>query len=130
MTYVSKRSVSRRARILARLRFAIYAVNEDFSDERILELTRGTLMRARIEFQVDKDRLKEALRAQCMEAKLLLRFYITDKAGYHQRVVGEMGLRSHSPSGNAYDRRKYWRHPVRHSRTHLWCPVFVPRVTT
>jgi len=129
MTYVSKRSVSRRARILARLRFAIYATS-DASDETVLRLTHGSFMRTRIEFQVDWDRLKEAFRAQCIEAKLLLGFYITDKAGYHQRVVGEMGLRAHRPGGNAYDRRKYWRHPVRHSRTHLWCPVFVPRVTT
>lgn len=44
-----------------------------------------------------------------------------------KRLIGEIGLRSHRPGGNARDRRQYWRHPVRHSPIHLWNPAYQSR---
>jgi len=77
------------------------------------------------EFCVTIQDLKHAIRLQFREFALVVRLWL---AGWHprRRLVGNIGLRAHGPGGNAYDRRQYWRHPVRHSRIHLWYPAFVP----
>ena len=59
---------------------------------------------------------------------LILRAWMMEKMkGKRSRLIGELGLRSHRPGGNARNRRQYYRHPVRHSPIHLWTLAYNPR---
>jgi len=109
-------------RIVARLRSALLDTQE--ADEALLRATKGTLLRARVEWRVAVTDLGKAIKGELNALKLAIHLWWISLFIRHKRLIGEMGLRAHRPGGNAYDRRQHYRHPVRHSVIHLWRPAF------
>lgn len=118
------------ARVIERLRLisGIWEITGD--DKQLLSMTEGTFLYHRAEFYVAIEDLKSAIWRQFRDPALLIRlWWIGLGENRHRRLIGEIGLCAHRPGGNARDRRQYYRHPVRHSRVHLWDPAFKLYIT-